>query len=115
EHVTINCRPGSAVVQNASDVSQQLYGVSYSYAKSAGTALFEPILNRILIPYSSDSANVTNPMVASDLISISGAGAIRAAYWALPVTIATINQLGNAAGAGAFAMLVKTGMKAKWF
>ncbi|MCU1265454.1 MAG: hypothetical protein JWM21_1772 [Acidobacteria bacterium] len=115
EQVTISCHPGSAIVQNASDGSQQLYGVSYQYTKLAGSALFDPLLNRILIPYSSNSGTVTAPLVASDLINLSGAGAISAAYWALPVTIATISQLGNAVGAGAFAMLVKKGMNAKWF
>lgn len=114
--VTIACHPGSAVVEEASDAGQQLYGVGYryTYSKGAGAILFDPTLNRILVPYNSDMAQVTVPVIGSDLITLSGAGAILASHWALPVTIAAIGELGNAAGAGALAMHVHAGLYTIW-
>lgn len=112
--VTFTCQPGAVLVQAAGAMDQQLYGTPYKYNQLPGPAHFEPILNRILVPCSCSQASVDLPVVTSGLLKARGSAAIQAAYWALPVTITTITQLGNAAGTGAVVMLVKKGITAGW-
>ncbi|HCG02009.1 MAG TPA: hypothetical protein DEV93_15880 [Chloroflexi bacterium] len=114
-HVTITCRPGSATVDVASDALQQLFGVTYRYTYDAASPVtFDAALNRIVVPFTTDAANVTSPIVRSDLIALEGEGAILASFWALPVTVTAIGDLGNAAGAGALVMRVGAGLHARW-
>ena len=112
--VTIDCTPGHAVVTHAGDADQQVYGAAYRYTRVTGTVVYDTALNRILIPYRTEATQVTVPIVTSDLISLSGAGAILESYWALPVTVAALADLGSAAGAGALAMRAGPGLLAKW-
>lgn len=104
-----------AAIANAADMKQQVYGNDFYFTCLKNGALFNPLLNRILIPYQNQTENVLSiANTQSNLFFASGNAEIKNSYWALPVTVSTISQLGNATGIGAIVMELKSGIVAAW-
>ena len=112
--VQITCTPGSASITEAADMRLHLYGSNYTFTKTDAAPVFEPLLNRILVPFKGDTDVCSVPTVKSSLFEMSGSAAILHTAWALPVTLAAVSQLGEAAGIGAIALKVKPGFRAGW-
>ncbi len=113
--VKIVCSSGGVHISEAGDMSLEVFGTTYKFTKdNVITPSFDPILNRILVAYHNNVPTFSAPADRSILFQLSETAAIAGNYWALPVTISAITQLGEAAGIGAIAMKVKPGLKATW-
>ena len=112
--VSVLCKPGSASISAAGDMALGFYGSSYKFTRISSPPVYEPVLNRILVPYKGDKDICSLLAVNSTLFRISGSASIIDRSWALPVTVAHISQLGEADGIGAIAIKVKPGFAATW-
>ena len=112
--VRIRVKPSSATIEDASEMKMRVYGHDYRFRMNGQPASFEPLLNRILVPYDGSESEVQARTVASTLFRMSGAAPVLANAWALPVTVATVDRLGEAAGIGAIAVKTDAGLRATW-
>ncbi len=115
QKVKIICSAGGVTISEAGDMSLEVYGSAYKFTKDNAVApIFDAILNRILIGYKGNGNIFSAPSVRSPLFQISETAMISGNYWALPVTVNIITQLGEAAGIGAVVLKLKSGIKAGW-
>lgn len=112
--IKIICNISTAVFSEADDMSLDVYGANYKFSKDNIAPGFEPVLNRILVPFKGNLANFSAPIVKSASFQLSETAPITGNYWALSVTVSAINLLGEAVGVGAIAIKTKQGLKADW-
>ncbi len=110
----IQLAPAGGRVVEATDAKARVYGSDFRLTHVAGAAEFEPLVNRIMVPFETDAKSLKIGKVKSALFQPSGETEIAGAAWALPVTVATPASLGEAAGAGALALTAKGGLRATW-
>ena len=114
QKVKIICSVSGVTFSEAGDMTLETYGSAYKFTKDNYAPSFEPILNRILIPFIGTVSNFSAPIVKSASFQLSETAPIIGNYWSLPVTVSAINLLGDAAGIGAIAIKTKPGLKADW-
>jgi len=113
--VVMNCNPGNVVLSGAPKMSVTLYGSKYTLPQASRPNRFETVLNRILIPFDNDKNTLEIVNCSSPFIKLEKSAPLTESAWALPVTqSASIDQLGDAAGIGAIALLAKEGIKISW-
>lgn len=110
----------------------QVYGNSFKFSfskrspRDESNGIYEPLLNRVLLPMSFASEEIGFPGIfkaqeqikidrpKSDLLSTRGSAKVLSCAWALPVAIAPPEYLGDAIGAGAIALVMDRGINAGW-
>lgn len=98
----------------ASDASMRLYGVTVPLRRTPANPIYEPALNRILVPYTTSLASFTVAESHSTLFTLSGTAPIAGGAWALPVAVISPAALGRASGAGALVVQTQPGLRATW-
>jgi hypothetical protein len=107
-----------AKVTGASNASLTVYGSPVSLKWEAAAPVYEPVLAQILVPFQPQSPTFAMTRVLSTLFEPAPppAGKVKIAggAWALPVAVASPEQLGTAATAGLLALLLEPGLRANW-
>ena len=98
----------------ASDASVRLYGVTVSLRRTPAKPVYEPALDRILVPYTTSLASFTVTESHSTLFTLSRTAPIAGGAWALPVAVISPAALGRASGAGALVLQTQPGLRATW-
>jgi hypothetical protein len=106
--------PTGLAAVTANDASAVLYGVTVPLRRTTANQVYEPGLNRILIPYTTPLASFTVAQSRSDLFTLSGTAPIAGAAWALSVAVIDPAALGPASGAGALVLQTRSGLQATW-
>ncbi|NWJ47073.1 MAG: hypothetical protein HXX08_14530 [Chloroflexi bacterium] len=113
--VTLICNPGGMSLVQAEDMALTLYGQEYSLTSASHNGNYEPILNRLLIPFKSTPHTVHIARVLSQLFQPGGTAPLTLGAWALPVTLtSSIDHLGDAGGIGAICLVTDVGLSANW-
>jgi hypothetical protein len=109
-------RPAAATIDTGKGMKLDVYGSAYTYHKSGATPApyYASILKSILVPYTANTTDCALASVKSNVFFPTGKSSIAASAWALPVAAASPTQLGVAAGTGAIAMELNTGITATW-
>ena len=106
--------PTSASITAAADASARLYGTEIQLQKGTAAPVYEPALNRILIPYKGTPDQFGIVACRSNLFQVSGIAPIKGGAWALPVAVSDPISLGEASGAGAVVIIVEPGLQGQW-
>jgi hypothetical protein len=112
--VTFVFSPTNASIIAAADALARLYGTEIQLQKGTEAPVYEPALNRILIPYGVTSDLFEIVECRSNLFQPSGIAPIKGGAWALPVAISDPISLGEASGAGAMVVIVEPGLQGQW-
>jgi len=105
--VSFALAPAGATVEKIEDTLLTAFGATVRLGASGAPARFVPTLGSLLLPSVPDPVVWQPAECASSLASLTGGGDVKAAGWALPVTVAAPETLGPAAGAGGLALLVE--------
>jgi hypothetical protein len=112
---TLECTPDGIALNHADAMALNVYGQGYTFEGASPTGTFEPIINRVLIPYTASPTAVTIAQVHSHLFEPGSSAPLVQSAWALPLTLtASINNLGDAAGIGAICLVADAGLTATW-
>jgi hypothetical protein len=105
---------GAGTITNASAASVTAYGTLANLTFAPGAAHYDPHINRILVPFKTDTHDFSAAAVQSDLFKPSGSATISAAFWALLVAVPLSgpDQLGAAEGIGGLALSLAPGLLA---
>ncbi|HZQ21914.1 MAG TPA: hypothetical protein VFA89_03875 [Terriglobales bacterium] len=115
EKVVANCSPGKAVLSTSFTMAVTLYGRKYSLKQAARPGRYDNTVNRIFIEFDNDQSSLEISSVESPLITPSRSAPLSESAWALSITQSIpIDQLGEAAGIGALAMVASAGLNIKW-
>lgn len=105
--------PAGGEIVEAVDADASIYGNDFHMTKAAVTPTYEPLVNRILVPFDTEH-EIKIDSAKSQLFTPEGKARVSGAAWALPVTVASPASLGEAAGAGALAVIAEGGLRATW-
>ncbi len=111
--VTFEFTAAGGAVTHADNAAFKAIGGASRLALAHTPATFEPLLNRVLVPFTTDAA--TFPAASgSGLIRLSGEAPIQGAGWALAVAVVPPANLGEASGAGGLAVRLAGGVRIGW-
>lgn len=115
EKVVANCSPGETVLSTSSTMAVTLYGRRYNLKQAARPGRYDNIVNRIFLAFDNDRNSFEILSVESPLVHPSKSAPLLESAWALSITQGvSIDQLGEAAGIGAFAMVASAGLNIAW-
>jgi hypothetical protein len=115
EKVVADCPPGRVVLSTASAMSVTLYGTDYKLKQAPMPARYDTVVNRIFIAFDNDKKSIDISSVQSPLVTPSKSASIAENAWALSITQGvSIDQLGEAAGVGALAIVCSSGLTIAW-
>lgn len=103
-----------AAIMQLTNGKFSLYNNSASLSWMNTAALYDPLLKKILIPFTSEINSLNISQTNSTLFKISGESTIQAIYWTLPVSVADPSQLGEASGCGGYLIQSEKGLIAGW-
>lgn len=103
-----------AKIQSAGNAHVQVYGSSAEIDPIAGPCTYIPALERIFVPANTNINSFKVTDVRSDQFQPSDKAAVESVAWALPVAVISPDSLGNAAGAGGLALVLKDGLACTW-
>lgn len=112
--ITVVCTPSGIAITAADPAELQLYGSLVPMAHAPGAAVYEPSLNRVLVPFTPGVAEFAVADSRSALFTLAERAPITSVAWALPVAVIDPGSLAEAAGAGALAVCVGPGLSATW-
>lgn len=112
--VTIEFDPTGARLTALGDSQATAYGQTVMLRWTGAAPFFENTTNELVTPLNFSPNRFEVSAAASRLLTLSGAGTIQAASWALPIAITVPGNLGAAAGAGALMLAVGEGLAEKW-
>lgn len=101
-------------VATAADAFARIYENEFRLVKSLQLPVYEPLLNRILVPFDTTASEIRIEQARSQLFTPSGTVPVAGAAWALPVAQSTPESLGEAAGTGALVVRSGKGLRAIW-
>jgi hypothetical protein len=101
-------------IQSVGKAKVSVYGSSANVDPTTNPPTYVASVARIFVPAQTvvNSFSVTD--VRSDEFQPSGTAPLDAAAWALPVAVVSPDSLGNAAGAGGLALVLKAGLTLTW-
>lgn len=116
ETLIVDGLPGRVVFSSAGSMSLTLYNNKYKLIHAAARPLrFDTVVNRIFIPFDNDKTSVDVLQCLSPFVRLERSAPLAESAWALQVTQAAgFDQLGDAAGIGAIALLTSPGIKISW-
>jgi len=112
--VTLLFSLAGAKIQSVGKASLEVYGSSADVDPTSNPPTYVASLARIFIPATTQAASFVVADVRSDQFQVAGEAAVDSVSWALPVAIISPNSLGNAAGAGGLALVLKDGLTLTW-
>ncbi len=104
----------SGSLAQAADATMTAFGTASTLEHLSQAPTFEPLVNRVLLPFKAESGLFRIKSAKSELFQPSGAADRVEGAWALPVTVAPPETLGAAAGAGGVAIRVAAGFRGNW-
>jgi len=108
------CSGAAIRVEAATEMSQKVYKQPYQYGLIHQPVTYAPALGQLLVPYQAKENTFAVAGAAANLFTPQGQAPITASAWGLPVTVASITQLGEAEGIGAIVMAIGKGITAQW-
>lgn len=115
EKLVLNCVPGRIIFSLTSKMGLTLYGNTYTLTQANRPTRYEPVVNRIFIAFDNDRSNLDIVHSSSTFVTPEKSAPLTESAWALPVTkAASIDQLGDAGGIGAVALLTAAGLRMSW-
>jgi len=106
--------PGAGTAKaTVADFTAQVCGETFQAKDNGQPLVFNGAVNTLAIPCNVDRANFAPVAQVGTLAELSGTAPLAAAGWALPVTQATPNLLGNA-GSGIFYLGFGAGISVQW-
>lgn len=112
--VTFVFSAAGARIQSLADARLIVYGSSLTLKPTANPPVYVADAGRIFVPGTTDATSFTVADVRSDELRPAGKADIDHAAWALPVAVVSPASLGNAAGAGGLALVLKDGLLLTW-
>jgi hypothetical protein len=112
--VTFVLAPDLPMTVTSADASITLFGVTVPLRRGTLSPIYDPVLNLILIPYTTTLPSFTVVRSLSDVFTLSGSAPIAAVGWALTVAVINPGSLGIASGAGLFVLQIPAGLQASW-
>jgi hypothetical protein len=100
-------------ILHAADAKVAIYNNGFHTIKASEMPTYEPLINRILVPFDTEG-DLEIKNARSKLFFPKGKTKVVGAAWALPVTEASPDSLGEAAGAGGMVIFTKKGLHASW-
>lgn len=102
-------------ISAAGNARWRLYGQDMRFAwDEQGVATFDPLLQRVLVPFTSSEATLEIRRTESTFHTLSGAAGIVRSAWALPVAAIDVHQPPEAQGAGAMLVQTDPGLIEAW-
>lgn len=115
EKVVVDSLPGKATFSSVSKMELKIYGKKYGLNRAARPGRYDTVVNRIFLAFDSDKSTVEILHSASPLVTPGKSAPISESAWALSVTQGvSIDQLGEAAGTGAVALVTTAGLTMGW-
>ncbi|MDR4498703.1 MAG: hypothetical protein MRK02_12415 [Candidatus Scalindua sp.] len=102
----------NGIFEHVSDSHFRLYGNEYHGLYHDEPVTYEEKLQRIAVPLSTSSDELSIHQVHSTLFLPSEQAKVQRIFWALPLTIDDHNKLGEASGSGGFLLKTDAGLKA---
>lgn len=112
--VTIIITAAGATISTAEPARVQAYGTAANLDYRLGPPEYLPELNRIAVPFVSDTATFAVKAVESRLFQPEGRAGIQSSAWGLPVAVANPSTLGEASGSGNLILWLEKGLRAAW-
>ena len=112
--VTIIITAAGAAIPTAGSARVQAYGTAANLEHKPGPPEYLTELNRIAVPFASDTATFAVKAVASRLFQPEREAGIQRAAWGLPVAVANPSTLGEASGSGNLMLWLEKGVRAIW-
>ncbi|HSK39590.1 MAG TPA: hypothetical protein VK943_07465, partial [Arenibaculum sp.] len=103
-----------ATLDQAGNAGLSAYGTAVKLTHVPAPARYDALLNRVLLPFDATPDRFRIRRVRSELFRPAGSAPVLGGAWALPVTVAAPDALGEAAGAGAVAVILGPGLRAGW-
>jgi hypothetical protein len=103
-----------AKIQSADNARIEVYGSSAEIDPTTNPCTYVAALERIFVPAKTNIDSFTVADVRSNQFQPAGKAAVGYAAWALPVAVVSHNSLGDAAGAGGLALVLKDGLALTW-
>jgi hypothetical protein len=115
EKAVADCLPGKVVLSTGSTMTVTLYGSKYNLKQANRPGRYDNVFNRVLVAFDNDRNSVDISNVESPLVTPSKSAPIAESAWALSITQGvSVDQLGEAAGIGALAMVCSAGLNIAW-
>jgi len=115
EKAVADCLPGKVVLSTGSTMTVTLYGSKYNLKQANRPGRYDNVFNRVLVAFDNDRNSVDISNVESPLVTPSKSAPIAESAWALSITQGvSVDQLGEAAGIGALAMVCSVGLNIAW-
>jgi hypothetical protein len=112
--VTFVFSAAGARIQSLADARVMVYGSNLTLKPTTNPPVYVADAGRIFVPATTDATSFTVADVRSDELRPAGKADIDHAAWALPVAVVSPASLGNAAGAGGLALVLKDGLLLTW-
>jgi hypothetical protein len=103
-----------AKIQSVGKAHVKVYGSRAEVDPTSNSPTYVAALGRIFVPASTKATSFSIADVRSDKFQPAGKAKVESVAWALPVAVVSPNSLGNAAGAGGLALVLKDGLTITW-
>jgi hypothetical protein len=114
DSVTFVFSATGARIQSVAKARLKVYGSEVKLEPTTNPPSYVADAGRIFVPANADATSFSVADVRSDELRPAGRANISAAAWALPVGVMSPSSLGNAAGAGGLALVLKDGVTLTW-
>ena len=112
--LTFSFPHGQPAVATFTPFVAQFLGQTYNCTPSGQPAVYSSATSSLAFPAVADETEFGPTDQAGSLVTLSGSAPIEAVGWALWVTVATPDSLGNAVSSGIFYLGFGTGVLAQW-
>lgn len=92
----------------------ELYGQKFAFQQKNAAPTYQSQISRLLIPLSTNQAEIKPSKQKSPLIELSESAPIKAASWAIPAAELDVNNPLEVAGSGGYLLEGKPGLKLNW-
>jgi hypothetical protein len=107
---------GTGAISGAGEASVTAYGTTAALKFAAAAAYYDTEVNRILVPFKTDTSVFVAAGVQSDLFQPAGNAPIISGFWVLTALVPDggAGQLGRATGIGGMGLGLNLGLTANW-
>src|SRR5512145_404213 len=88
ERVVFVFTAAGGVLRSADDAKLKAFGAGFSLRRGSASAAYEPVINRVLLPFTHEPAELVVSASQSPLCTLAGSASVTLGAWALPVAVA---------------------------
>lgn len=112
--VDLEFSPSNARLTGAKPAGMKAFGTEVALRHEQAAVSYDDRINRIVFPFKHEPQAFEAVSSKSDLFRLKGRAPIEKAGWALSIAVSATQDLGTASGAGAIALSLGSGLRAKW-